>query len=72
MLMSIRSKGQLVKILVLQQNPSTRKSLHRKKPLAKSLIRKIPPQENTSQQNPSRQNASQQNTYDLKKAYVQI
>jgi hypothetical protein len=61
----------------LQQNPSTPKSLHRKKPLAKSLLRKIPPskippQENTSQQNPPRQNATQQNTYDLKKAYVQI
>ena len=29
--------------MALQQNPSTGKSLHSKKPLAKSLLRKIPP-----------------------------
>ena len=61
----------------VQQNPSTWKSLHRKKPLSKSLLRKfppskMPPQKNTSQQNPTRQNNTQQNTYDFKKAYLQI
>jgi hypothetical protein len=62
--------------MALRQNPSTHKSLRRKKPLAKSLQRKIPPstmspQLKTSQQNISRHNATKQNTYNLEKAYVQ-
>ena len=61
----------------LRQNPSKHKSLHRKKPLAKSLQRKIPPSKmpphlKTSQQNTSRHNATKQNAYNLEKAYVQI
>ena len=65
------------KLMALRQNPSKHKSLHRKKPLAKSLLRKIPPSKmpphlNASQQNTSRHNATQQNTYNLEKAYVQI